>query len=436
MKNVKVFFVAFISFLLSQIVFMPTSLMVKVTLIVAPFLFIISFVQPFYAFLLFLLIRPSMDPLRNLSIGGVTFLSALGIFIFLLITIMYLKDRNFKIVPKTTIRFLLFFFFFSVLSLMNSDDISKSIEALLKTLSIIGIYILSYNFVKKETDVFVIIRTIIYSSFIPIIVGMFQIITRGGLVQGGFSGLRINSIFILSNVFARYLVIILILVIGMICNKNINNKEKRFFGIILILGLICLLKTYTISAWISFVVAIFILGIFERRILKISIPLFTVIIILFSDQFVGRIQSVIQTPKYGTTSIEFRKDITKQLLFNAFPEHPFFGFGIGTSGHIAEQYTSYRTLPHNDFIRALIETGIFGFSFYFLFMISLFLKSVKNFVLKKFIFHDVVFFSIFVGYFMVSFTSNVFSYVVTSGYLFCCFGMWDKLNSMNMGLKK
>lgn len=433
---IRVIIAVITGFFVSKAVFLPAGLTVILSLLFVPVFLIILFLKPLSGFIVFLLIRPLLDPFRYTGFAGITVLSLTGVFLAVLMVFLILTNKKIKIVPPTPIKSMYLFLALASITVLQSKEKFLSFESVLKILTILGMYFLSFNLVKSIKDARLLIRTVVYSSAIPIGVGLFQIAKKIGIQQGGFSAARINSVFVLSNVFAIYLATVLILSLYLFLDSKVKRKEKTWLGFLFLGGLICLIKTYTVSAWLMFFSGILIVSFFNKKLLRIIIPLGLLIALIFHKGFQERIQSITEEKKYGFNSVVFRKEINKQLLTNAFPQHPVTGFGIGTAQKVSSKYTDFSMLPHSDIVRMMIETGLFGASLYLFFMFSVFIRSVSDLKNKRFLFYDAVFFSIFTGYMVLSLGSNTFFYVVTSGYMFCCFGIWDKLRYMRSNLKE
>jgi O-antigen ligase len=356
----------------------------------------------------------------------------MGVFVALMMVFLALTDPEFRICPPTPVRMMYFLFIFAALTVTRSDNMKDSLNGILKMLTIIGMYVLSFNFIKNRTNARLVIRTVIYSSVIPIAIGLFQTAMNKGIVQGGFSGVRINSIFVLSNVFGIYLSMILMLILYMFFERRVQRKERFFLSALFLSGLVCLLKTYTVSAWLVFAMAAFIVSLFKKKLRPALLIAGLLIFVFFGKSLGERISSVTAAPKYGFNSVSFRKDINRQLLTNAFPRHPLMGFGVGSALETAGRHTDYYYLPHSDIVRIIIETGIFGAVFYLLFILSVAVRSFSDIRKKNFYFFDAVFFGIFVIYALLSIGTNSFFYIVTSGYMFACFGIWDKMRLLKI----
>jgi O-antigen ligase len=139
---------------------------------------------------------------------------------------------------------------------------------------------------------------------------------------------------------------------------------------------------------------------------------------------------LIQPRRYGINSLQFRLDIAKQLLENAFPEHFLVGFGLGSSEHVAARYTKYMLLPHNDFLRSLIETGLIGLIGFIVFIIMNFkyyIQRVRQFPSRP---YNLFMFALLSTYVVVAFAQNISVFISTAGYVFCFLGVTQKLNDL------
>ncbi|MDD4938644.1 MAG: hypothetical protein PHE18_03715 [Candidatus Omnitrophica bacterium] len=416
------------AFLVSKLMLLPEPLSIKMLFLLVPAFCLFFFLNPLRGFLVFLMVRPLLDPFRSTKLLGVSVLAITGAFIVILVIFLSLTDRRFRFFPPTPIKMMYIFFIFAMIAFMQSPDKFSSFENLLKILSIIGIYILAFNFVHKMSDVRLMLRILVYSSVIPIAVGLSQALNKSGILQGGFSELRIHSMFVLANVFAIYLSVAMSLALYLLFDTNTGRKERFFLSVIFFSGAFCLIKTYTVSAWITFAVGCLIMCLFQKKMLRIVIPMGLAVSLFFSQNLADRIRSVTEAPKYGFNSVTFRQDINRQLLTRALPVHPYMGFGVGSSLRVVSRYTDFGALPHSDLVRIAIETGLIGILIYLSFILAVFLRAVFNFAHKRVSFYDPVFFSIFVMYMILSVGTNTFYHIATSGYMFCCFGAWHKMN--------
>jgi O-antigen ligase len=423
-----------LSFFAGQIVVGPFSIYLKIAILILPIIGIFLLLNPMWGFMILLFIRPLVDPLRNYYLlGGV---NLLGVFSFINVLFAFyvlIKIQNVRLFPEN-IKWCYIYLFTALLSIANSLDIGISFIAMMKLISLMALFLLAYNLPKSLDDALKIIKVIFISSVIPIVYGIYQLITGQG-VQRQREGLladvpRIESTFVLSNEFAFYLgIIILVFVLRQF---YLHRKVEHAVNIFIFAGaLVCLLYTYTRGVWLSLLLSLGCIAVFEKRFRRWLIILTLICIPLFSDNILNRFDDLINPPKYGTNSLVSRFEIYKALLFKAFPEQPFLGFGLGVSQEALRQYLGYKNIPHNDYIRVLVETGILGFIVYVVFLGKIFFYLL-GLIRRKVNFHaNTVFFGILIFYLISSMAQNSFFHISSAGYIFVLMGLAQKINDIS-----
>ena len=434
-KNILKFgIILLLGFIAGQIAVGPFSIYLKIAIFILPIIGILLFLNPMLGFMILLFIRPLVDPLRGYYlVGG---LNLLGVFSFINVLFalyVLIRAQNVRLFPEN-IKWFYIYLFIAVLSIANSSDIGMSFLFLMKLISIIALFLLAYNIPESLDDALKIIKVIFLSSVIPIAYGIYQLITGVG-VQAAKLGLlegvsRIQSTFSLSNGFAFYLGIIILLFV--LRQFYLHRKAENAVNIFIFTGaLVCLVYTYTRVIWLSTLLSLGCIAVFEKKLRKWLIILALICIPLFSGEILKRADDLINPPEYGTNSLEFRLTITKELLFNAVPKHPFLGFGPGTSEDVASKYTKFNIVPHNDYIRVLVETGILGFTVYLVFLGKIFFYLL-GLIRRKVNFHaNAVFLGILMLYLISSMGQNIFLYISGSGYLFVLMGLAQKMNDIS-----
>lgn len=424
----KILFIIFIGFTLGQVILFPIDILLKGVL----FSFIVALgimlLNPTLMFLLLLLIRPLVDPLRSYGLGGG--LNLLGIFSFfnvLIFVLVLMKRKGIKFFPPS-IKWFYFFTIISVISFLNLTNAVDSIVYVFKLLSLIAIFLLSYNLPNSVADGIKILKCLLFSAVIPILYGFYQIITKEGIVQDLTGYKRINATFVLSNPFAFYLGIIILSVL--LLHFVFRYKEMKSL-FILTGAFICLYFTYVRVVWIALSMSLLYIAIFEKKIRKWVIFLILIVALFFSKGIVSRFMDIYHPPKIGTNSLAFRIEIGRELLINVLPKYYLFGSGIGTSEEIDTKSTKFSKLPHNDYIRVLLETGVFGFIAYIGFLLSMLMLLIKFSAFHPETKNINVFFTgILLFYLITSFGQNCFSYMSVSGYVFCLMGLAIKFNEL------
>lgn len=397
------------------------------------FLFIVItfFIHPYAAFVVLLFVRPLLDPLSRY--GADTGINILGLFSILFISFIFIvismdKEKSWK--PSLS-RYFYFYLLAAGFSLINLDNFNSGAAFFLRLISLLAIYLLAYHLIQNERDASRIFLTVALSSIIPMGYGFIQYTTGSGVQQGIDTTLRINSTFVLSNPYAIFLcIIIFVLIYLLFCKKSASKKFNLLLYALLLLALISLVLTNTRAAWLAFLIGLIVYAIKEKR---LRIYLFILCIFsatFFHQKIVDRFSDLITPRKYGINSWDFRKDLAKQLLTNAFPKHPFVGFGIGSSEEVATEYTTYPLPPHNDFLRILIESGIIGllcFINFFYMNFKYYIKKIKKYPART---YNVFMFALLTVYVVASFGQNIFFFISTTGYIFCFLGVTQKLNDI------
>ena len=434
-KNILKFgIILYFSYVAGQIVAGPFSIYLKIAILILPIIAILLLLNPIWGFMILLFLRPLVDPLRDYYLmGGVNFLGVFSFINVLFAFYVLIRAQDVKLLTKN-IRWFYIYIIIAILSIVNSSDIFISFITLMKLLSLLALFLLAYNLPKSLEDTLKIIKAILISAIIPILYGLFQLIAGQGVqtpISGPLAGIsRLQSTFRLSNGFAFYLGIIILLSILM---QFYSHKIKATaFSLLIIVGAsICMLYTYTRGIWISILLSLGCIAVFKKNYRRWLIILALICIPLFYDEVLKRFDDIINPPKYGISSFVFRLEITKQLLSNAVPEHFFLGFGLGLSDKVADEYTDFSLLPHNDYIRVLVETGILGAITYLIFFSKMFFYLL-TLVRKKVNLHaNTVFMGILTYYLIASMGQNSFTHISASGYIFALMGLAQKMNDIS-----
>ena len=101
----------------------------------------------------------------------------------------------------------------------------------------------------------ILIKTLIFSSLIPMLVAIWQTATGGGFFDG--ERLRANGTFVHPNMLAFYLVLIITLSLFIFLTLRREAIEKYFYLFLALPLVTALIFTYTRGAWICFFLVLF-----------------------------------------------------------------------------------------------------------------------------------------------------------------------------------
>lgn len=166
----------------------------------------------------------------------------------------------------------------------------------------------------------------------------------------------------------------------LIFNKeNIFKKEKILIAVLLVPIFISLFLTLSRNVYVALIVSFLIYGIFfNKKFLFFFIPSIFIIWLLLPAPIRSRIVSIGDT-QFGSNK---GRIVMWETGLKIFLDHPLIGTG---DNEITEVYKLYKNPEfhgegshfHSNPIQLLVTCGIFGFTFFYAFMIALFIKQIS-----------------------------------------------------------
>lgn len=223
-----------------------------------------------------------------------------------------------------------------------------------------------------------VVTVVLASAAYPVVVGLIQIATGQTYKRGGEFA-SIEGPFSHPNGFASYLTIVLVLALVVFFETR-SLWPRVALGLLLAGGVTCLLFTYTRAAWVGFVIAIVILGVLRYRRLLLVGAVALVVAALLSPGTTERAQKRFsdlstQSESYTRNSWNWRtKQWGRMIPYGL--DRPVTGRGFGSYSRdtvlvLGTQDPQLSTKPrkrhgalgfgaHNDYVKAIVETGIPG----------------------------------------------------------------------------
>lgn len=342
----------------------------------------LMFVDAKNGLLLLTLIRITLDAFHDkaeIPLGAfhrtLSLSSALGLFIFVFgLLYLLVKRISFWKLPL----FYPFVLFLSIclVSLLKSTNLINSSVELTEFCSYFFLYFMLVHIFKEEKDLKKLVHVLIYSSFIPVAFSLFEILSRYNVNLAGLEpSLRIKGTLTHPNVFAFYLIIISLLVLSQYL--YLKGKEGRSkYGLYFLLLQIPLIYTFTRGAWFAFVLALTTIGIVRYRKLLFFLPILLLLVVSLVPMVQFRILTLFSENYYEYSSLAWRLQIWSDSL-PYFYTHPLFGNGFGDFLAIGFEIDEWYTPAHNDYLRLLVEVGIFGLGCFFFLMFRFLKWSVR-----------------------------------------------------------
>lgn len=410
-------------------VLLPVHIFFKIGFLVFISMALVFFVNPLFAMMIFLFIRPSIEPLINIQIvPGIPIVGFFALWITIFLVFEFLRNRTYNLkIPNIGLLWLLLPF--SIFSMFNSVNMIVSFAHLLRVIGWISIYVLIFNLVKTRDDTKKVIIVLILSSVIPLIVGYYQLFTHTGMID------RLRGINRITSVFAGQpdTCAVFFSMIFFITLFLFTQAKVLLMRIILLIAkiliLILIIFTYHRGSWIGLLMGMVIISFFHKKILKYIIPLFLLITVLFPAQITQRITEIFMPPtKYVTSALSTRVDLWKTSLFQAIPQHPFFGCGIGGADEAIRKYFILKAIPHNDYLRLAVEIGILGALLYVTFLVLEIRYYLKKIITNTNRELNVIVLGLLIYFIITSFAQNNFYNVNNMAIVFSMLAVSKKMN--------
>ncbi|MGN6782113.1 MAG: O-antigen ligase family protein [Marmoricola sp.] len=331
----------------------------------------------FSAFVLLLLaVRPALDLFKlssnatGTAVGntasqrGLDPSSIVGV-LFLLAAVVWLagRARSGQLVPGSRLRTAMFAFLATcVLSVVASVQPQASALEALRIATVVMMFVVLEQLITSRAAMIRVMVTCYVALLVPLGYTVFGMLTGSpsSEVRGSFT--RLTGPFNQSNTFARYLAFLLIF--GIAVYPYVKPRLKLLFGAMLALSSVFMLLTLTRTAILGSVAGLVVLAVAQKRKVLIgglvAMALAALIALPGLAARFGTLDagSTPQGTPTGNTLV-WRLHYWTEVIPLA-NSNPVTGIGLAST-----QYeTDAAKQPHNDFIRAYVETGLLGLACY------------------------------------------------------------------------
>jgi O-antigen ligase len=205
------------------------------------------------------------------------------------------------------------------------------------------------------------ILAIYLSALLPVGLTLFYIVLhKPQFSSGGFD--RYQGTFSQPNPFAIYLT--MLIVMGAALLPHLKVRVRVAMILLIAASVVCLYHTYTRSAWVATVIGLVAVAIIGRRKMLGGALFACMVVGLIAVPTIGQRFADLASVAGGSTvnaqgntsnSLEWRFSFWTTVLPLA-DQNPVTGIGLKMSTFL----TDVQKEPHNDFLRAYVETGIIG----------------------------------------------------------------------------
>lgn len=353
----------------------------------------------------------------DVSARGLDPSSLLGT-VFLLTGALWLAAQHHRqgALPGSTLRrALLVFVGVFVLSVPTSANLRASAVELLRVLAAVTMFLVLEQLIANRARLRQVLLAVYLSAVFPLAYTSFGFLTGNppSEVKNAFT--RITGTFGQSNAFGRYLM--LLIIFGVALYPHLGKGLRLALGLLLGLGTVFLLLTYTRTAIVGTVLGLVVVGLLQSKRLLLSLVVLGVCALFLVPQLSSRFSSLTSGDTGSGNSLEWRLGYWTELLPLA-NTNPVTGVGPNATPSLTEEGKQ----PHNDFVRAYVETGVLGLLAYLFVLAALVGHGVRAIGASASGSFDrgvaVGYLGCAVAFVAVSVASNALSNVVILWYLF------------------
>jgi O-antigen ligase len=312
--------------------------------------------------LLIVAARPMLDIWSDhtvASIGGsdLNAASVLGMLVIAIGT-PYVIERWAEVRRAPALKPFIAFALIAAVGIAVAPDKGVAATEWLRMSSILMTYALAYLAASSSrTAVYRLVGAVALSAAAPIAVGLWQWSQDSGRVIGGLH--RVTGTFLHPDPYGIYLA----LVIAAILPLLFRRPALAVAGSLAMLPLAAvLIASSTRTGWVMVLLAVLAVGMLRHRVLLVVTPLALMVLVLAVPSLTARFDDI-TNPKetsYGPgSSLHSRIGFWRDNLPKA-RQQPLTGLGLGAIVYQSEDSSHV----HSDFVRSLVETGVFGFAAY------------------------------------------------------------------------
>lgn len=269
---------------------------------------------------------------------------------------------------------LLAFFFAGLVSVLGAAHLSASALEALRLLAAVLMFVVLEQLMIDRQAMRQVLAACIASAVFPVAFTLFGVAIGHprSETKGHFT--RLIGTFGQSNDYGRYLMVIIIF--GAAMYPHVSKRMRKWLAALLAGAAICMLLSLTITAVIGTVVGLVVLGLTQNKRILQALMIAGVLSLAVAPQFVSRFTSAtgvsashlnsgaVNSSSSGSLSWRFSYWAQVLPLANS---NPVTGIGLA----MTQYQTNQAKQPHNDFVRAYVETGLIGFLTYCGMLISM-----------------------------------------------------------------
>ncbi len=417
---------------------LPVILTVAVALTVGAALFFL--LRPEWALLFVLFARASTDlglgPLLIVGSRGEVIGGAPNVGLILMLILaggIYILSRSVPMLDLPGGRLLALLLITGLVGMVRSDDLLLALNEWLPVLASFVTYALAAHVfrdprrIRRATDV------IMASFILPASFGIYQLATGKGMVRPEFPVPRIFGTFAHPNSFGFYLVLVLGL---FLCQAIAGNGKRRLVALVGVLAtLVLLVGTFTRVAWVGALVVVIVVGVLRMRILLPVLPLVALVVAVLTPAAGVRLSGLLEAGGSLADRVYnlWPATLRSWVFATGGESGPFLVLlnrlsGLGPGIGPALSRFGLWSIPHNDYLRVLVEYGIFGLVLFLALTVTLAVVAFRTWrqtaeAMPTLSHLALWFLALTIAYPVMSITDNIFAHTANQTYFWTGAGM-------------
>jgi len=288
------------------------------------------------------------------------------------------SKKNFRLVPYNSASLYLLLVL-SLLTAATTINLTATVSQTIKFLNALSLVLVVTCAASDKKKIIAIYKGIAISSIVPMIYGYYQFIVGAGHLVHGEHTNRITSFFAYANLYGMFLAHVLFVSLILYFEEP-TKKWKRIYGVIFVSSVISTIMALNRGSWIAIVAGFVFSFPFYRRYLSLKWFIAGVAVVAVGasgvviQRFLELEQGVLGADTFGA-----RLDLAAAIL-GSIGDIPILGYGAGTAQLVLETKFGQANVPHNDYLRLLLEMGVLAPIIYFILLVK---EAVFNIKFRK-----------------------------------------------------
>jgi putative inorganic carbon (HCO3(-)) transporter len=246
----------------------------------------------------------------------------------------------------------------SIVSAVAADRPLESLAESGRIATAVVMLLALHQLLRDDLRVRQVLTACYVSAVVPLAMAVYQTLAGSGLGTEGIS--RVRGTFAHANALGFYLV--LLLVMGTALVPHVTRKVRPLLLPLLWASAIVVIVTYSRGSWFALIIGLIVVAVLQTPRLILPVLGLAIVVALSVPPVTARLLDVEVGPSVAGiqgSSLAWRFDYWARVIDLA-NDSPLVGIGPKMTQYVTDE----AKVPHNDFLRAYVETGALGLTAY------------------------------------------------------------------------